>query len=108
MGSLSLQDRTSFLIYHQGAYSTVIYYLLHENQPPVAPIIGYLTNNQGLLQSGHNLIQAGDWEGVVAQAAVYTGLQSQSPFISDSWRHSDCIQLKINCHPLIPPFDGYD
>ena len=54
------------------------YYLHYENQLPVAPIKGYPTNNQGLLQSGHNLIQAGNWEGMVAQ---YTGFNSQRPFI---------------------------
>ena len=54
------------------------YYLHYENQLPVAPIQGYPTNNQGLLQSGHNPIQAGDWEGIVAQ---YTGYNSQRPFI---------------------------
>ena len=56
------------------------YYLQYENQLPVAPIKGYPTNNQGLLQSGHNLIQVGDWEGVVAQLPQYTGLHSQRPF----------------------------
>ena len=49
MGSLTLHGGTPFLIYYQGAYSTVIRYLQHENQPPVAHIIGYPTNNQGLL-----------------------------------------------------------
>ena len=67
----------------------MICYLQHENQPPVTPIIGYPTSNQGLLQSGYDLIQAGDWEGVVAQTAEYTGLHSQRPFISDSWRLSE-------------------
>ena len=56
------------------------YYLQYENQLPVAPIKGYPTNNQGLLPSGHNLIQVGDWEGVVAQSPQYTGLHSQRPF----------------------------